>query len=501
MYSNRKTIRIALITIAVVLFSSDAMAGGLEVPDLGTVAIGRGTAFVARADNLSAFYYNPAGLSKSTGPDLLLSANVVHMKLDFQRSGTSTVNEWGQEVPGTITIDGEEITNPHKDYSHVDYSDDVRIYDPEDFKSVSLGKNIGPAPMLVFNYGNAFNVEGLALSIGVLPPSSFGTPHYPEDGPQRYAMQDAHFLMMFPGVGVSYAFNRYIQVGGVFLSGMGFFEQSLAIRPVPVLDDPFYNGENLRNDATLSVDVKDLFMPTGIIGVMSNPLDWLEIGASVRLPIKVEASGTAEYVAPEGDLPESRFVEGEDKVTMGQHFPWLVRVGARYIHRYFDIEADFVWENWSSLKEFEIDMEANLLQEEGGAIVPMPDSAVPKHFRDTYSVRLGGDVEVWPEHIAVRVGGYYQSSAYPEDNRTFNLDFPFAEQIGVGGGLTWHVISWLDVNVGYLHVFQLDVEVDEGIVQQQGLLNEDEKNIGNTVNNGKYQVAMNLLGISLEGHF
>ncbi len=399
-------------------------------------------------------------------------------------------------------IDGQEITNPHKDYSNVNYGEGV--FEPEDFESVSLGKNLGPAPMLVFNYGNAFNVEGLALSIGVLPPSSFGTPHYPEHGPQRYAMQDAHFLMMFPGVGASYAINRYIQIGAVFLAGMGFFEQSLAIRPVPVLNDPQYYGENLRNDATLTVDVKDLFMPTGILGVMSNPIDWLEIGASVRFPINVEASGKAKYDAPEGDLPESRFVDGEDKVTMRQHFPWLVRMGARYIHQYFDIEADFVWENWSSLKEFEIDMEANLLQEEGGAIVAMPDTGVPKNFRDTYSVRLGGDVEVWPKHIAIRLGGYYQSSAYPKDYSTFNLDFPFAQQIGVGGGLTWHAASWLDVNAGYLHIFQLDVEVEEGIVQQQGLpyeSDEGQKNIGNTINNGTYEVAMNIFGISLEGHF
>ena len=47
--------------VSVVLLSAaTARAGGLEIPDLGTVAIGRGAAFVARADNLSAFHYNPA---------------------------------------------------------------------------------------------------------------------------------------------------------------------------------------------------------------------------------------------------------------------------------------------------------------------------------------------------------------------------------------------------------------------------------------------------------
>ena len=143
---------------------------------------------------------------------------------------------------------------------------------------------------------------------------------------------------------------------------------------------------------------------------------------------------------------------------------------------------------------------------DGLSIQPMPDSKVRKNFRDTYSIRYGGDVEVWPENIAVRVGGFWQSSAFPQNYETFNLDFPFGEQIGLGGGLTWHAADFLDVNAGYLHVFQLDVEVTEGIIQQQGLPWEDpsdgeEKDIGNTINNGTYEVSMNLFGVSLEGHF
>jgi long-subunit fatty acid transport protein len=488
----RSSIAIVAVTA---LLSSHALAGGLEVPDLGTVAIGRGTAFVAKADNLSAFYYNPAGLSKSKGPNLLVSGNLVHMSLDYQRAGGDP-----------MVIDGMTVSNPAMDYSNISPVDGV--FDPEEYGSVSLKSHIGPAPMLVFNWGDAFRVEGLALSLGLVPPSSFGTPKYDESGPQRYLMREAHFLMMFPGVGVSYAINRYIQVGGVFLSGMGFFEQHLAIRPAPVLSDPISYNEDLGGDADLRIDVKDLFMPTGILGVLSNPLDWLEIGAAVKFPVKIEASGKAEYTAPAVDLPNSSFVEGRDKVTLRQSFPWMVRAGARYVHELFDIEADFVWENWSSLKEFEIDMEADLNQDtsiENGAIVEMPDAAVPKNFRDTYSVRLGGDVAVWPKHLTLRAGAYYQSSAYPENYDTFNLDFPFAEQVGVGGGLTWHAWKHLDVNAGFLHVFQFDVEVENGIVQQQGLPYDSGegglKDIGNTVNNGLYEVSMNLFGVSLEAHF
>ncbi|MCP4680626.1 MAG: hypothetical protein GY854_35110 [Deltaproteobacteria bacterium] len=473
-------------------------AGGLEVPDLGAVAIGRGGAFAARADNLSAFYYNPAGLSKNKGVNLLVGVTLFNVNLHYLRSG-STDDSGGV---GTVEMNGVDVYNPSRDFA------EIGPENPEssDYHSISGERPLSPLPMMVFSWGDAFNVEGLALAVGLITPSSFYLPKYPEKGPGRYAIREGSFLVASPGIGISYAVNRYIQVGGVFLGGAAFLDMSVAIRPVPRLNDPLFYNENLGGDADLSIETKDWFAPSGIFGVLSNPLDWLEVGVAVKLPQKIEANGKAKYTAPTDDLINSDLVSGRDDITLRFHFPWVVRAGVRYIHRYFDIEADFVWENWSSFERFEFDMDAELFQdavEEEGRM-EMPDAEVPKHFRDTYSVRLGGDVEVWPEHIAARIGGYYQTSAYPKNNDTFNLDFPFGEQVGVGGGLTWHACSYLDVNAGYLHVFQFDVEVEDGVVQQIGMPIErdgEEKQTGNTVNNGTYEVGINLFAISLEGHF
>jgi long-subunit fatty acid transport protein len=487
-----KGAKIAPLFLAFALFTSRVSAGGLEFPDLGTVAIGRGTAFVARADNLSAFYYNPAGLSKGRGINVLLIGNVVHMNVDFLRAGTGE----------GVDIEGMEVQNPDQDYSNFDPG---AGQGPVDFGKTSLQGNFGPSPMIVASWCEVGDVHGLALALGLFTPSSFGLIGYPLDGPQRYAMREAKFVIVYPGVGISYAFNRYIQIGGVFLSGIGTFQQSQAIRPLPQPNNTLDYNERAVDDAIMTVHAADYFMPSGIIGVLSNPLDWLEIGASVKIPVYVEAAGNIIYTAPKGSLSESELVEGRDKITLKQHFPWVVRAGARYVHEYFDIEADFVWENWSSMKGFDLDLDAELLDGIDPNPKEMPDATIPKNFRDTYSVRLGGDVEVWPRNIAVRLGGFYQTSAYPENLDTFSVDFPYGEQIGIGGGLTWHAAGFLDVNAGYLHIFQMDVEVEEGIVQQQGLPYESPDGeifyIGNTINNGSYEVSMNLFGVSLEGHF
>lgn len=491
---SRRKLRIVLASAATVLLvSQQVRAAGLDFPDAGTVAIGRGTAFTARADNPTALYYNPAGLSKHSGWHVLISGGLVIFDSTFLRQGDDQrlVVEDGAARPCGA---GETcVGNPSLDYSN--FATDTRP-----FRSVSSSNKLGPAPIIAAVYGDAFGVEGLALSAGLLVPTSFGAPAYPKDGAQRYALQEASLLMAYPTVGVSYAWGPWLRIGATFMSGFALINQSQAIRPEPLPNDPDLN-EDIGGDARLTVDVSDGFIPTGSLGVLSQPIEWLEFGASVRFPARVEASGKVKYEAPSSDLHSSHLVPGEDGVTVKQSFPWVVRGGVRLIQPRFDVEVDVVWEQWSSLESFEIDMDATLDLGEGRGIEEMPDANLPKNFRDTWSVRLGSDVEVWREVLTVRVGGFYQSSAYPKDNATFNLDFPFAEQVGLGGGLTVHIAEWIEATVGYQHIFQPRVVVDSGVVQQQGQPTFDGQQIGNTVNNGRYDVSIDVLGISAEASF
>ncbi len=504
MYTKAHSTKLFSILTGCVLsfLSLFSWAGGTEVGDLGTVAIGRGTAFVARADNLSAFYYNPAGLSKSKGPNLLLVGNVINLNVDFARQGSGNhilLNSSGNvdySAPCTeAALDALNcVYDPNMDYS-------AGVTDPQELGGVSLKERFGPSPMLVFSWGGIGPIEDLALAVGIFAPPSTGTPVYGKSSSQRYAIRGANLIGLFPGVGASYAFNRYIQVGAVFLSGFGTFEQNQAIR-LSLHPEHIHYNENSGGDADFKYKLDDPFIPTGIIGVLSNPLDWLEIGVSVKLPIKIEPDGKVLYEAPSKDMVGSTLVPGKDSVKMRQSYPWMVRAGARYIHRRFDIEFDFVWENWSNFKaEYEIDAQVD---DQGIIYDFVAEGEFVYKFRDTYSLRLGGDIEVWPEHIAIRLGGFYTTSAYPENNETFAIDAPYAANFGVGGGLTWHAFKYLDVHAGYLHIFQLDVDVEEGIAQQMGPSTDTAagpRDFGNIINNGRYEVSLNIFGVALEGHF
>ena len=143
-------------------------AGGFEVPDLGTVAIGRGGAFTARADNLSAFHYNPAGLAKLPGPHILVSGNVVHLRNRFIRSGSG-----GRLVPPG-NEGGADVLDP---------SIDVNTGSP--YAAVSNDERFGPSPLLVMSWGDA-GVKGLAFQLGLAPSSGFGGHRWSDSGAQRY---------------------------------------------------------------------------------------------------------------------------------------------------------------------------------------------------------------------------------------------------------------------------------------------------------------------------
>lgn len=490
--------------LAIVLagWSADAHAGGFEVPDLGTVPIGRGGAFVAKADTLAAFHYNPAGLSKLPGPNLLVSGNAIHLRSSFRRRGS------GQDVQLPWNEDGATVLDP---------AGDVNTGRP--FPEVTNGRRFGPSPMFVASIGDA-GVPGLAFAVGVTPPVGFGSHDWPDDGPQRYTIKSGSFLFFSYGAGVSYRVNRYFSFGANFMAG--FFRADFRVATRSGSTGAMSN-ENIEDDSVVRLTASDRFIPSGNFGVLSNPIDALELGLSVRLPFRTRATGTFDYSA--GEATPDAVPATKPFVELDQTFPTVVRAGARWIHEVFDLELDFVFENYGSVDRIDVRFsnpagdlnpaeilpaspydDPNLLYldsfGDGNVFTPIVATPVRLDFRDTYSVRLGSDIAVLPGRLTLRGGGFFTSSAYPNDHATYSIRFPFTDQIGLGAGATWHALPQLDVSLGYLHIFQPPVVVERGVAQANAFREPYETEInGNIVNNGVYRSSLDIFGISLQAHF
>src|SRR3954452_9713138 len=60
--------------------SSSVYAVGFRVPEQGTAAAARGNAFAATADDPSAIYYNPAGITQNDGLRNLLGVYAISLR-------------------------------------------------------------------------------------------------------------------------------------------------------------------------------------------------------------------------------------------------------------------------------------------------------------------------------------------------------------------------------------------------------------------------------------
>ena len=83
-----------MITVAVAASAVNVSADGFRLPDQDAFATARGEAFVATADNASAIYYNPAGISQLQGGNFRGGIYGIYLPVTYKSpSGRSFDNE------------------------------------------------------------------------------------------------------------------------------------------------------------------------------------------------------------------------------------------------------------------------------------------------------------------------------------------------------------------------------------------------------------------------
>jgi long-chain fatty acid transport protein len=163
-------------------------------------------------------------------------------------------------------------------------------------------------------------------------------------------------------------------------------------------------------------------------------------------------------------------------------------------------ELAYVREFWSS--HTSIDIVPQNLQLYGVAGFPSPFGvspiSIPQNFRDTSSVRLGGEYTLGT--VTLRAGLAYEQSAIPTAYLaplTVDLD-KITTAIGAGFALGPH----LRLDVLYAHIFGIDTTVAPGqaavprVNPVQGNITPTE-----TINGGSYSARADVLGIGGQYRF
>src|SRR3954454_13894547 len=88
-----------LVVSGVLALTPGAWALGIRLFDHDAFATARGDAFVATADNPSAIYYNPAGITQLDGHNARAGFNLVHVSSEFDGDAGTDADTTSEFIP------------------------------------------------------------------------------------------------------------------------------------------------------------------------------------------------------------------------------------------------------------------------------------------------------------------------------------------------------------------------------------------------------------------
>jgi long-subunit fatty acid transport protein len=382
----------------------EASAGGFEVADHGAQAMGRGTAFVARADDPTAIHWNPAGLARLRGTRLFLGGNVFLHSYEFHRAGSfpddsnDPATPWGGRPFPTVQNSGGAFVSPF----------------------LALSTDFGTFDRLTF-------------ALGVYGPSAIGNRTFPlgisgAPAPSRYDFVQSRSSIIFPTLAAGYRLTKWLDVGVSGHLAIGNFDQTnITYADLGECKNAEYQPCDSKSTLTASAT-----SAAATFGAMLRPSESIAFGLSLRTPVGFTAPGT---VTPEP--PRIADIQLEPgAATLYTTLPLVGRVGARYVSldkdfEVYDLELDLVYEQWGSAQR-------------EGPVVDIPTlgsfsnirTTVVHRYKDTFSIRGGGayNIDAFDGVIALRAGGWFDTPA--TDFQYTRLDFDtlakVAGTLGVG---------------------------------------------------------------------
>jgi long-chain fatty acid transport protein len=222
------------LTIATVLVTLIAFGGGFQLNEHGARAMAQGGAFAARADDPSAIYFNPAGLSFQ-GSSIYLGTTAIMPKVSFFDALSNNETKMVDQTFTPINVYG--------------------IYQVND---------------------------NLHVGIGVNNPYGLGT-EWPANWIGQYVAQKIDLQSFFITPTVAYKVNDQFSIG----VGVNYVTGGVKMKLATSI--PFNSPPPLVN-----LDLK----ATGIGfngGIIYKPMPELSLGASYRSAVKLDATGSAKF--------------------------------------------------------------------------------------------------------------------------------------------------------------------------------------------------------------
>lgn len=290
----------------ILILTGIVFGGGFQINEHGARAMGMAGAFTGLANDPSAIYYNPAGLSILNGTQISAGLTLIKPAATF-RGPSPSVTEY--EVKESY------FTPPNFYVTH------------------KLNNDIG-------------------LGFGMNTPYGLGT-EWDENWVGRYLAVDTEIRTFFFYFSAGYKINDILMIG----VGLNYVYGDVKINRKNSLA-PF-SGDA---DITLEGD------GTGIgfnLGILLKPVENFSIGIAYRSKVDIEFEGTAETVAPEELAPIlpsgniSAPLTTPDNITLGLAFS---------LTKCLTLTTDFQYIGWSTYDKLEVTFN-DVIDENGEKLV------------------------------------------------------------------------------------------------------------------------------------
>lgn len=395
-------------------FVGVASAAGFQL--LEQNASGQGNAYAgsaAVAEDASTIYFNPAGLTYLSGPQLVVAVNAIDVDTRF--SNRSTTN------PALITTargDGGQAGG--------------LAFVPSVYFSLPL------------------NVQWTA-GLGVSVPFGLKT-EYDNTWRGRFhaVTSDVKTLNINPTV--AFKVNDKVSLGA------GVSWQRLDARLTSVVDTSaliFSNGGGLVPNTESFAELKGDDTSWGYnLGAIYQVSEATRLGLSYRSAIKYTVTGKATFQNPTlGGLPGAivagALYNGNIKLDIKLPDTWIFS-GAHKLSDRWEVLGDVSWTGWAKIPKLDAVRTDGAL---AGAIL----SHTQENWRNTWRVAIGANYQ-YSDTLKLRMGTAYDQSPVDQDNyRTPRL--PDNNRWWLSFGMQYKLSRVGAIDIGYSHLFVKDATI------------------------------------------
>tara|TARA_Y100001954_G_scaffold237874_1_gene303097 strand:+ start:243 stop:1817 length:1575 start_codon:yes stop_codon:yes gene_type:complete len=491
------------------------------VGEVGTHALSRGGALIVNPRAPSAAFLNPAALAFLKGTQLQLNLNYVNLRTNYVRDcGNGTAgcgpidvkrdygaHSYAQDGSGRSAVD--ETSDPPSYPAQGGYIGQLNTgSDFSDGHAVSNQVAGMPIPTFFASFSGAyFNLPKLTLAASFAAPNSSDA-EYGQDEYTRYTLVKKDLLGGTYGISAAYQLTSWLAFGGSFQGQTMGSHQSVTISADPLgIENPDY-------DVMVDVDIIKHGIPTGNLGLWLTPYRGIELGFSYQHGATAELSGPVNVtLGPELENLSDTLALVEDEgggkayATMSQ--PGIARGGillntAKLFQMPLDIdiELDGVYEMWSAVSHVPLRIEGLAMQVGGGEPESFEPIVLPKDWQDAYSIRLGTEWRLLQNTLALRAGGFYESSAIPNETLTVeNID---GNKYGAGVGFAYRMGN-INLEMGYQGILLDERKIgDESIVHNTNVMVEPlavHSNGSTRVAMGTYNAQYHIVSVGITGVF